>query len=55
MHEDEAFKKSFDPRLARRILRYTFPYWKVVLVALAALIVTTLTANVFPLIASPRV
>ncbi len=50
MYEDEAFKKSFDPKLARRILRYTYPYWKVILIALAALFITTLTANVFPLI-----
>ncbi len=50
MYEDEAFKKSFDPKLARRILRYTYPYWKVILIALLALLVTTLTANVFPLI-----
>ncbi|WP_457636554.1 ABC transporter ATP-binding protein [Oceanithermus sp.] len=50
MYEDEAFKKSFDPKLARRILRYTYPYWKVILIALVALFVTTLTANVFPLI-----
>ena len=50
MYEDEAFKKSFDPKLARRILRYTYPYWKAILIALAALLITTLTANVFPLI-----
>ena len=50
MYEDEAFKKSFDPKLARRILRYTFPYWKVVVLALVALLLTTLTANVLPLI-----
>ncbi len=50
MYEDEAFRKSFDPKLARRILRYTFPYWKVVVLALVALLLTTLTANVLPLI-----
>jgi len=50
VYEDEAFKKSFDPKLARRILRYTFPYWKVVVLALVALLLTTLTANVLPLI-----
>jgi len=50
VYEDEAFKKSFDPKLARRILRYTFPYWKAILIALAALFVTTLTTNLFPLI-----
>jgi len=50
VYEDEAFRKSFDPRLARRILRYTLPYWKVVAVGLLALFITTLTANVLPLV-----
>ncbi len=51
MHsEDEAYKKSFDPRLARRILRYVRPYWRQVVLALVVLLISTLTANVFPLI-----
>ncbi|RDI96288.1 ABC transporter ATP-binding protein [Meiothermus sp. QL-1] len=49
MHEEEAFKKSFDARLARRILRYVRPYWKQVGLALVALVVSTLTAASTPL------
>ncbi|RIH86737.1 putative ABC transporter ATP-binding protein [Meiothermus luteus] len=49
MHEEEAFKKSFDARLARRILRYVRPYWKQVGLALLALVVSTLTAASTPL------
>jgi len=49
MHEEEAFKKSFDSRLARRILVYVRPYWKQVGIALLALVVSTLTAASTPL------
>ncbi|MCS7067697.1 MAG: ABC transporter ATP-binding protein/permease [Meiothermus sp.] len=49
MHEEEAFKKSFDARLARRILVYVRPYWKQVGLALLALVVSTLTAASTPL------
>ncbi len=49
MHEEEAFKKSFDIKLARRILRYVRPYWKQVGLALLALLVSTLTAASTPL------
>ncbi|MER3488614.1 MAG: antibiotic ABC transporter ATP-binding protein [Meiothermus sp.] len=49
MHEEEAFKKSFDARLARRILVYVRPYWKQVAWALFALVVSTLTAASTPL------
>ncbi|MCS7058605.1 MAG: ABC transporter ATP-binding protein/permease [Meiothermus sp.] len=49
MHEEEAFKKSFDARLARRILGYVRPYWKQVGLALLALVVSTLTAASTPL------
>lgn len=49
MHEEEAFKKSFDAKLARRILIYVRPYWKQVGLALLALVVSTLTAASTPL------
>ncbi|GIW35861.1 MAG: ABC transporter ATP-binding protein [Meiothermus sp.] len=49
MHEEEAFKKSFDAKLARRILVYVRPYWKQVGLALLALVVSTLTAASTPL------
>ncbi|MBO1436783.1 ABC transporter ATP-binding protein [Meiothermus sp. CFH 77666] len=49
MHEEEAFKKSFDAKLARRILVYVRPYWKQVGLALLALVVGTLTAASTPL------
>lgn len=49
MHEEEAFKKSFDAKLARRILQYVRPYWKQVGLALLALVVSTLTAASTPL------
>ncbi len=49
MHEEEAFKKSFDAKLARRIVVYVRPYWKQVGLALLALVVSTLTAASTPL------
>lgn len=49
MHEEEAFRKSFDAKLARRILVYVRPYWKQVAWALFALVVSTLTAASTPL------
>jgi len=49
MHEEEAFKKSFDAKLARRILKYVRPYWKQIGLALLALVVSTLTAASTPL------
>ena len=49
MHEEEAFKKSFDAKLARRILKYVRPYWKQVGLALLALVVSTLMAASTPL------
>ncbi|MER3553911.1 MAG: antibiotic ABC transporter ATP-binding protein [Meiothermus sp.] len=50
MHEEEAFKKTFDSNLARRILVYVRPYWKQVAIALIALVVATLTAASTPLL-----
>jgi ATP-binding cassette subfamily B protein len=49
MHEEEAFKKSFDAKLAQRILVYVRPYWKQVGLALLALVASTLTAASTPL------
>lgn len=50
MHEEEAFKKTFDSGLARRILVYVRPYWKQVAFALVALVIATLTAASTPLL-----
>ncbi len=50
MHEEEAFRKSFDQHLAKQILRYTRPYLKPLGIAVFALLVTTLTTNLFPVI-----
>jgi ATP-binding cassette subfamily B protein len=49
MHEEEAFKKSFDARLARRILSYVRPYRLQVALALLCLLVGTLTTAATPL------
>jgi ATP-binding cassette subfamily B multidrug efflux pump len=49
MHEEEAFKKSFDARLARRILIYVRPYRLQVALALLCLLVGTLTTAATPL------
>ncbi|MDX2005190.1 MAG: ABC transporter ATP-binding protein [Meiothermus sp.] len=49
MHEEEAFKKSFDLKLARRILVYVRPYWKQVAAALFFILISTLTAASTPL------
>lgn len=49
MHEEEAFKKSFDLKLARRILVYVRPYWGQVALALVAIFVSTMTAASSPL------
>lgn len=38
MLDDEVVGKAYDSRLMRRLLRYLWPYWRVVLVALAAII-----------------
>lgn len=47
--EEEAFKKSFDLRLVRRILRYVYPYRFQVGLALLALFASALTASATPL------
>lgn len=49
MMEEEAFGKSFDLRLVRRILRYVYPYRFQVGLALLALVASTLTASATPL------
>src|SRR5215470_482258 len=38
-HEDEVLGKAYDARLMRRLLQYLRPYWRQVLVALAAIVV----------------
>ena len=37
-HEDEVLGKAYDARLMRRLLKYLVPYWRQVMVALAAII-----------------
>jgi ATP-binding cassette, subfamily B, multidrug efflux pump len=37
LHEEEVLGKAYDGRLMRRLLRYLRPYWRVSLVALAAI------------------
>ncbi len=39
MHEEDILGKAYDARLMRRLLTYLRPYWRSVLVALAAIIV----------------
>jgi len=38
MHEEEVLGKAYDARLMRRLLEYLRPYWRQVLVALAAIV-----------------
>ena len=38
MHEEEVLGKAYDARLMRRLLAYLRPYWRQVLVALAAIV-----------------
>ena len=38
MHEEEVLGKAYDARLMRRLLMYLRPYWRQVLVALAAIV-----------------
>lgn len=38
MHDDEILGKAYDARLMRRLLGYLRPYWRAVIVALAALL-----------------
>lgn len=49
MHEEEAFRKSFDYKLARRILVYVKPYRLPVTLALICLLLGTLAAATTPL------
>jgi ATP-binding cassette, subfamily B, multidrug efflux pump len=48
--EDEILGKAYDARLMRRILRYLQPYWKLLAVALAFLILHTATELLRPYI-----
>ena len=50
MNPDEAYSKSFDPELARRILVFARPYRRTVILALVAILVGTVVANLFPLL-----
>src|SRR3712207_3521116 len=38
MHEEEVLGKAYDARLMRRLLTYLRPYWRTVLLALAAIL-----------------
>lgn len=48
MHEEEAFRKSFDWTLARRILTYVRPYRGYIALALFCLVLTTTAAALTP-------
>lgn len=48
MHEEEAFRKSFDLKLARRILTYVRPYRLQIALALLCLLLTTTAAALTP-------
>jgi ATP-binding cassette subfamily B multidrug efflux pump len=52
MIEEDAYRKAFDSRLARRILGYVVPYWKAVAATVLLLLVTTVSQNLFPVILS---
>ena len=41
MHEEEVLGKAYDARLMRRLLGYLWPYWRQVLVALTAIVSTS--------------
>ena len=47
-HEDEILGKAYDARLMRRLLQYLRPYWRSVLVALAAIVVGGLASLAQP-------
>jgi ABC-type multidrug transport system fused ATPase/permease subunit len=38
IHEEEVLGKAYDARLMRRLLEYLRPYWRQVLIALAAIV-----------------
>jgi ATP-binding cassette, subfamily B, multidrug efflux pump len=41
MHEEDVLGKAYDARLMRRLLQYLRPYWRSVLIALIAILVTS--------------
>jgi ATP-binding cassette subfamily B multidrug efflux pump len=47
-HDDEILGKAYDARLMRRLLQYLRPYWRSVLVALAAIVVGGLASLAQP-------
>src|SRR5215213_4905279 len=47
-HDDEILGKAYDARLMRRLLHYLRPYWRSVLVALAAIVVGGLASLAQP-------
>jgi ATP-binding cassette, subfamily B, multidrug efflux pump len=47
-HEEEILGKAYDTRLARRLLKYLRPYWKVVLVSILLLLIVSALQLVGP-------
>ena len=47
-HEEEEIGKTYDLRVARRLLRYLRPYWKFVVVALALTLLTNILISTQP-------
>src|SRR2546430_10299267 len=41
VHDDEVLGKAYDARLMRRLLTYLRPYWRLVLVGFAAILIDT--------------
>ena len=41
MQDDDVIGKAYDSRLMRRLLGYLRPYWRAVLIALAAIIINS--------------
>jgi ATP-binding cassette subfamily B protein len=47
-HEEEEIGKTYDLRIARRLLRYLRPYWKIVVAALVLTLVTNILISTQP-------
>lgn len=50
VHEEEALGKLHDAQIARRLLTYVRPYWRIILICLALTIVINLVLQIGPLL-----
>ncbi|MBP7376406.1 MAG: hypothetical protein KA956_08000, partial [Pyrinomonadaceae bacterium] len=48
-HEEDEIGKTYDLRVARRLLRYLRPYWKLVVTALFLTLITNILISTQPL------